>query len=390
MKYGTDAADEAGYPMIHVQRIQQVANQMDHVIMFRSVGRACKMLLEEGYATKGFRIDTKSSDWGPMSGFVCADPRLSKGGSGADVVKANSHATREAVSGSVRVDAVGDLPEDSTQVEALMKEWTGGAKPLVISARRFEWLTTNGGLGSPADDRGHKFGISEHKGQKLPWRLIPARVCANVPGYTAACGPLPEGGYGIFVDRGKLPFRQMLPGLASEVGLKVSGYEPLLGLINPGTSRYGYRACVTGDYDLFGVWPPKTTADLRVNRLQNPDARFVDKFKGKEKQHHHQHYLLGNITPRINLIKVLLNTALQHGDSGKYTGGQMVHHSDEIGNPSPGLVKQLHECFPILAFTPGSRMVQLLQNEQDFIRFTRSCQDAYVPALREEWKKMVM
>lgn len=412
MRIGVSAACElTGYPMAHGQAIQRVADQMKHAILFRAVGAHCTRLLEEGYATKGFRIDTKSCDWGPMRGFVCADPRLSKGG--LEKAADNTRYTIEAVSGAVRHDAIGGL-EDQSQVAALMAEWQGGAKPLVISAARYHELTSDGHIQGTADLASHVIGLSQDAGRQVsfPWRLIPAKTCAAVPAYRMATGELPVGGYGIFVDRSRTTqFQQVLPGMSTGTSIRVGGYEALLGLINPGTAQYGYRACVTGDYDLFGVWAP--TAQVTTGTASRPDAaellhtraqlgvrgprtaapraaatdwdrRFVSQFSGPN-AHHHQHYQLGNITRRINLVKVMLNTALQSGDSAKYTGGMMVHHSDEVGNPSPGLRKSLDESFPLLAFRPGAGALAL-ENQTDFVTFARGCQAAGIaPDLRPEW-----
>jgi hypothetical protein len=38
---------------------------MNTVISCREVGAVCTGLIEEGYALKGFRVDTKSCNWGP-------------------------------------------------------------------------------------------------------------------------------------------------------------------------------------------------------------------------------------------------------------------------------------------------------------------------------------
>ena len=121
-----------------------MADRLNYAILFRPVGAHCTRLLEESYAAKGFRIDTKSCDWGPMRGFVCVDPRLSKGGRGKEA--ANRAYTAEALRGEVRHDAIGGLdmthvgdapPELTGAGRADMDEWAAGCKPIVISA---DWL----------------------------------------------------------------------------------------------------------------------------------------------------------------------------------------------------------------------------------------------------------
>lgn len=406
----TQACELTGFPVTHAQAIQRVADQMNHVIIFRAVGAHCTLLLEEGYATKGFRIDTKSCDWGPMRGFVCVDPRLSKGGLGK--VDFNTAATREALTGAKREDAIGGLAEEDEPEEAVLGRWTAGAMPLVISAARYADLNAGrDSLGGSAALNGHVVGVATDAAQRarFPWRLIPTKVCANVAAYREACVKLPVGGYGIFVDKNRaVPFKQLLPGMPDGAGIRVSGYDALLGLINPGTQAYGYRACVTGDYDLFAVWPKKeglerghprpsvNEINTRRNRMGLADDKFeaspdwdertVSAFRGRENAHHYQHYQLGNITRRIRLVKVMLNTVLQSGDSGKYTGGMMVHHSDEIGNPSPGLRKSLDESFPLIAFIPRC-VPHGLRNKPEFKEFVTKCGGmGFYLDLRDEWR----
>jgi hypothetical protein len=117
---------------------------------------------------------------------------------------------------------------------------------------------------------------------------------------------------------------------------------------------------------------------------QHPDDRNA---------HYQQHYRLGNITPRLNMIKVHLDTALI--SRGAYPGGNLVHHSDEIGNPSPGLKKTLGESFPLLAFVPHSRCSPAAiavtplcaLDEGDFGTLVTGCRAAGIePELRPEWR----
>ncbi|MDB5870607.1 MAG: hypothetical protein JWQ07_49 [Ramlibacter sp.] len=408
MRHDAGAYTLTGIPARHGAAMQQVADRMKHGILLRSVGSHCTRLLEEGYAAKGFRIDTKSCDWGPMRGFVCVDPRLSKGGRSKET--ANRNFTAEALTGSVRHDAIGGL---DVQRDAL---WTAGCKPIVISAARLQELRNGGHLNVQNSSLGILTGVNgDAKAEiMLPWRLLPVRVCRQSAAFRAVCPDAPVDGYGLFVDDDSpLNFVQEYPGGATPI--RVMGFEAILGLINPGTEDYGYRACVTGDYDLFAVWAPAEQAqghthnrpsavDLTLARLalgpgnhgivqasrnSDWDHRFVDRFRGSENAHHHQHYQLGNITRRINLIKTQLNTTLQ--SVGGYTGGALVHHSDEVGNPSPGLKKTLLESMPLLAFIPGSPQVFGVENTLDFKNLVRIGQAAdLVPDLRPEWANFLM
>lgn len=363
MLYGTAAFRETGMPGRHANAVQEVADRTGHAVLFRAVGQHSTRLLEEGYAAKGFRIDTKSCDWGPMRGFVCVDPRLSKVGGDAAKVVSNRAATREALLGLVRHDAVGGLGPDAHAPGATMPNWRSGCKPVVISAERYLELVEGGLEGAGGADRIIK-GVSFDTSGRVafPWALIPVAICMETRAFAEACGTPPTGGYGVFVDYTNSDhlFVQSMPDTVARIrvaGVRGApagrGFDAVMGLINPGFESYGYRACVTGDYDLFAVWAPLAKLDPFAAR-KGWDVRIVDRFKqlspAAPTPHFHQHFQLGNITARLNMMKVLLNTAFI--GNGGFTGGNLVHHSDEVGNPSPGLKKSLLESFPLLGFVP--------------------------------------
>jgi hypothetical protein len=398
MLYGNAALQDTGMPLQHRDPIQQVADRSGHAIIFRAVGTQSTQLLIEGYAAKGFRIDTKSCDWGPVRGFVCVDPRLSKVGGDERGAADNRAYTVEALEGRVRQGALGGLDPSATGHDIVMLDWMADCKPVVISGARFNELRT-GGLDGLTDENGIIRGVSTDKTRRVrfPWAVIPtSRTLANVP-YLNACGPIPDGSYGVFVDHtnADVGFTQFRPSIVQPI--RVEGFDAVMGLINPGTDNYGYRACVTGDYDLFAVWSPAKVAGAFVGKL-DMDVRIVDRVRhespGITAPHNHQHYKLGNITRRLEMIKVLLNSALIGG--GSFPGGNLVHHSDEVGNPSPGLKKTLQQSFPLLAFLPEHswsrfwpRLTQPalgIRNSMDFSILVSGCGRAGINAdLRPEW-----
>jgi len=80
-----EAVKKAGMTVKHAEAFQKVADDSLCIIMCRSVNLACTGLIEEGYASKGFKVKAKSCDWGPAAGFIAADPRFSKKGSAITV-----------------------------------------------------------------------------------------------------------------------------------------------------------------------------------------------------------------------------------------------------------------------------------------------------------------
>src|SRR5579883_894520 len=78
MLRGDPAISETGMPLSHGRVFQWVADLENCVISSRAVGKMATQLLLESYATKGFHNKAKSCPWGPMAGFVMADPRFTK------------------------------------------------------------------------------------------------------------------------------------------------------------------------------------------------------------------------------------------------------------------------------------------------------------------------
>jgi hypothetical protein len=97
---------------------------------------------------------------------------------------------------------------------------------------------------------------------------------------------------------------------------------------------------------------------------KNWDVRPHDKFVREE-----EHFQLGNISRRVNLIKVILNTELQADPDAVGAKSQLVHHSDEVGNPDALLAKPLLDCLPIIAFVPGEQDAYTMETMMDIQSF---------------------
>jgi hypothetical protein len=387
MKYGFDAASKlVGFPEEHSRVISLVARHMNTVIAFRDVGTACTGLLREGYDMKGFRIDTKSCDWGPMAGFVCADPRLNKRAGNDGAVAFNLHETEVAVAGLPGHATLG-IPGPAE----LARIWSANYGPLVISVRRIDELrqADDGHISGgnrmrivPSYRGKHMVGQNTRGGLTVHWRLIhiDAQDLRMFTGPRTHC-PDPHY-YAICADP---PFRQWLPEDARPPFL-YQGYEVLLGLCNPGIADdYGFKACVTGDYDLFCVWP-HAGVERSATRVPTPEADGTwDQREipvGMPGNAAREHWQLGNISRRIKLIKVMLNSRILA--AGHFpTIGQLVHHSDEVGNPG-GLARPLRECFPIIAFMGLD--VYGLETTQDLREFAlRARAQGFVIELKPAW-----
>ncbi|CAB3770121.1 anthrax toxin-like adenylyl cyclase domain-containing protein [Paraburkholderia solisilvae] len=96
-----------GIAASHIQHIQTVATQFSTFIFFRLANPNATRLIDAGYRTKRLDIHAKSSNWGPMAGFICADSALSKVADGGPAaIEHNQNAVRE----SLRSEQVGKIP----------------------------------------------------------------------------------------------------------------------------------------------------------------------------------------------------------------------------------------------------------------------------------------
>jgi hypothetical protein len=145
------------------------------------------------------------------------------------------------------------------------------------------------------------------------------------------------------------------------------GLLPVMAMIDPACPsalRRSYRGATTGDYDLFAIFPRRSSYSR-----SGTDKRMVpgtDRFKvgvqsyiGVEDAHR------GNLTPRIAEARFKLNAGIA---AAGYKGGDVVHHSDEAGRP---MVNNID--FPFIAFVPGDVECYACQNVNDFKAFIAVC-----------------
>ncbi|WP_342221354.1 anthrax toxin-like adenylyl cyclase domain-containing protein [Candidatus Fukatsuia endosymbiont of Tuberolachnus salignus] len=75
---GQAAIKASGMVAEHVSAFAQLAKEQDTYFIFRPVNGFSTSLIAEGAATKGLDVHGKSSDWGPMAGYIPFDQNLSK------------------------------------------------------------------------------------------------------------------------------------------------------------------------------------------------------------------------------------------------------------------------------------------------------------------------
>ncbi len=349
-----------GMPFSHRQAFLSVARDQKCVIMVRATGPTCHGLLEEGYDTKGYRIHGKSCDWGPMAGFVMRDPRLNKYGLGKENFNREKH-------------------KEAIELDHEGQGWKASTTALKISEGRIAWLRGKGLISTVKKAERYHGSAAHPSGIKFDYCLIPEKDNPAL--------------YGVYFDmtthnkwkQEGVPVVQYHPKWGAS-------YEPMIAMTNPPEHR-SYRTethlnAITGDYDLFAVWPfvgsydaspygpdhrPLGTVKGSVGKAERANVDKLERnFSEFEKNSKtggiptgikpgtKQGTKLGNITPRIYMICQLINSIL-----GKQ---QVLWHSDEAARPFLDDVD-----LPVIAFTPLGNAVGI-ETIFDFKVFISFCE----------------
>ncbi|CAA0104490.1 Calmodulin-sensitive adenylate cyclase [BD1-7 clade bacterium] len=325
-----EACSRSGMPIKHARCFQRVADLLQCVIASRSVGRYATGLIMEGYASKGFHVKAKSCNWGPMAGFVLADPRFTKRGGSIEARGSQRKDVHTALyryhAGQIQVFISENRRKELEQMHCMTR--IGGK----INAMRYSAVSPDGA--------------------RMEFVL---KRTMNAPG---ACG---QQLWGVFYGANEVALPSAPDQPTSATG---DDLLPVLALVDPmcSPSLTGlYRSAMTGDYDLWAVFPRATVysptdADRRPVPRSNRHVVSIREFIRHEDPH------MGNITQRIAItVKSALNLAIQRAG---YTGGDMVHHSDEAGRP---LVSEVELEF--IAFIPGQRDAVFIESLDDLKEF---------------------
>jgi hypothetical protein len=352
-----------GMPPEHAAAFAAAARQEQCVISSRQLGRVCTGLMTEGYDTKGFRIKSKSCDFGPMAGFLCLDERFHKKGA---AYNARQRADIEHALHGDRWDGTGRWKAGTEQIcltPARLAELQGWNDPenaeAAVAARPVTAQNLDILVGQVARPVALTYLLhrEDRQGDSV-WALYEA------PRETLQAQPV--------------LWRAPFDVVRHQLGLK-----PIMGLTNPYPPypRGHYKNCCTGDYDLFGVWPRKKSyeplgEDRRIAGMvggTGPDAaqrRDAQIMAWEDKR-------LGNINDRVHLIAGVINSLLHTGRRGP--ARDVIHHSDEAGRPFIGGIDD-----HVIAFipVPGGRVLTVGVRSpngqpvlQEWAAFVRICND---------------
>ncbi|OAJ95082.1 MULTISPECIES: anthrax toxin-like adenylyl cyclase domain-containing protein [Vibrio] len=352
MLYGNAAVTESGIPLAHGAVFSQVARNQNTIIISRSVGKYATQLIEQSYATKGFHVKTKSCNWGPMAGFVLADPRFSKNGAAPDKVRSQLKSINSAMNDGATLAGLYITEARRTALPAL---FLGDGTTTYVE----RYISDNERL------------ITTSKGNLTLEFVLKKQLPHRVPGagavrVWAVC----------YRHRHHHPDEKFL---GPRVSTSFGKLYQVMGLTDPRgdkATKATYRGVMTGDYDLWGCFPLKSLyepqgQDRRKVLNSNSQLFDYDTFGQHENRH------TGNMTQRIQTIRNKLNTGFK---GAGYQGGNMVHHSDEAGRP---MVDNLE--VDAVAFFPSGEIMYFasVAEYNDFIAITRAL--GYQPIINAWW-----
>lgn len=323
MLHGNPAVLESGIPLSHARTFSEVARTQQCIITCRSVGKYATGLIQENYATKGFHVKAKSSNWGPMAGLVLVDCRFSKNG-----------------------PVPGKAQDQQKLINKAFDSGAGKRGVFISQVRRAQLIQLFAGDPSTS--------YAEYRIAHDEILIVASKAghvmhfilkLQNVHAIAGASEPMWALCY---------RYTHQLPGPSALGGKITTSYGELyqlMALTDPrgdAATAATYRGALTGDYDLWGCFPkqenydPQGIDERRVKHSANQLVSFGT-FDAWEDEHQ------GNMTARLCVVRNQLNSGFQN--SG-YTGGNIVHHSDEAGRPMVDNIE-----VEAVAFFPGGKVM---------------------------------
>ncbi|EOA3785207.1 MARTX multifunctional-autoprocessing repeats-in-toxin holotoxin RtxA [Vibrio vulnificus] len=293
---------ELGMPDIDQKILAEVAERENVIIGVRPVDEKSKSLIDSKlYSSKGLFVKAKSSDWGPMSGFIPVDQAFAKASARRDLDKFNGYAEQSIESGNA-VSA--DLYLNQFRIDELVSKYQSlTALEFDAESGMYKTTATNG-------DQTVTFFLNKVTvDSKDLWQVH-------------------------YIKDGKLaPFKV--------IGDPVS------------------KQPMTADYDLLTVM--YSYSDLGPqDKLKQPltweqwkESVTYEELTPKYKELYNSEVLynkkdgasLGVVSERLKALKDVINTSL-----GRTDGLEMVHHGADDANPYAVMA----DNFPATFFVPKS------------------------------------
>ena len=224
---------ESGIVDAHATAIASTAKAENTFIFVRPTEYDSTILIRAGYATKSMDVHHKSSNWGPMAGFVPCDPAFSKKCEGKPNPQEHEH--KHAAAHPVQLSLKPELLAEHQKIEfqpGYLLAATGGGDKLAVPyiAKRIK-------PGSAVSEAQAKFEAFQSGGSLPEYKFCTAKPTDFGNKSTLFCLIQKAGQWLVYWVQWEGEVGRLNP-------LRVFGY-PQNGTLNP----------VTGDYDLWMVAP---------------------------------------------------------------------------------------------------------------------------------------
>jgi len=464
----TPTAFEAeGFPARFVEAFKNAAEASRCVVLSRPPGIAANGLIEAGYDLKGYFNKTKSCDWGPMAGFVCRQPQFNKKGAPQvtdnrayiakfeaefkkrfpewikqwnareDKTKYPPYVPPDGVTypdlayvqisiTGARLDLLASTQEPPRKGLLALSDYQGGAgsrwrlavatdKDGTVGAQFLLSETMRGDV-SYFDVYTNRVAARDSAGN---WLSIPLRVYDHLPSKTVTdvqATALRNLWASSAAPQALKDFVAQLVNADDDVFLPVESMINTYPPYSPSDQGHNWLNAMTGDYDLFGVWPRLQsagmvtyadlirTSDLFYSRRDSTNAAtavfraIIEKPCAVAARHTARLILdvaptpaeieanaaiesdeLGTINSAIALVAGLVNAFV--ADNKQVPNA--VFHSDDGANP---LFSDLD--FPIAAFPPPAAYEPIPnapknQPDQDYVKsgYLLTDRDQFIKAI---------
>ncbi|NEO98208.1 MAG: hypothetical protein F6K58_05845 [Symploca sp. SIO2E9] len=372
---------EQGFPEGHIDAFYQVAKQEECVIMTRTPGKVCEQLLAEGYDGKGFHIKAKSCNWGPMAGFVCLDPFLNK--NGKEGVLSNLEANYKSLTQEFEGKTAGiqhiqisdfqfnwlrrsDYVNEGTYIngQTFIDDVTQNQNNKDKITFAYALVKEENGLWGLYYDIEKNYGVKFDPPDTIEERL--ASACAEKLTEIIKNTPNPPTQEELEKKFRDPIFKTVEFRCIKDINNNNKCYAKVYGMVNahpPYPQEYAYKNAVTGDYDLFAVWPKNFDEGIITN-------------KGTP---------AGNISNEVYRIGQIINSKIAELTPGIIKPNR-VFHGDEVGRPG---VESLE--LPVVAFVPLGSLPEgeifLIKENKQMEDFTKKCQEQFLLILNPGWQE---
>lgn len=227
---------DSGIVTEHILAIQRTAAEMNTFIFIRPTEHDSTILIRAGYSTKSMDVHHKSSNWGPMAGFVPCDPAFSKKTEGQP--NPNEHEHKHGAAHPVHLTLKPELLAGHQKIE-LQDGYVLAPSPGKGGTTDVPWVARRkaGEQGSVAAKRA-QFEAFQQSGGSVPEH----KFCTALP-----------------MEAGNKSTLFCLIKKADAWLVYWVSWQGEIGRLNPlrvfGYSQNGRLNALTGDYDLWMVAP---------------------------------------------------------------------------------------------------------------------------------------